>query len=85
MEHHADFAAPMSHQIWMRTRVNRRKGPGHIEGWAIAFGWWVDANVNADGTPGEPVGTLYLIVDQEDPGPPVWIAEGNILETRWMA
>ena len=85
MEHHADFAVPVTHRIWMRTSVSRRKGPGHIEGWAIALGWWVGANVNEDGTPGAPTGTLYLIVDQEDPGAPVWIAQGNILETRWMA
>jgi hypothetical protein len=85
IEHHADFAVPVTQRVWLRTRVPRRNGQGQIEGWALALGWWVEANVNDDGTPGEPVGTLYLIVDEQDPGPPVWIAQGNIVETRWLA
>jgi hypothetical protein len=82
MEHHADFAVPVTHRMWMRTSVQRRNGTGRIEGWAIALGWWVGPNVNEDGTPGEPTGTLYLIVDEHNPGAPVWIAQGNITETR---
>jgi hypothetical protein len=79
IEHHADFAIPVNHKLWVRTRVSRRNGSGMIEGWVIALGWWVETNVNDDGTPGEPIGTLYLVVDGRDSGAPAWIAEGNIL------
>jgi hypothetical protein len=78
MEHHADFAVPVTHKLWVETSVPRESGNGVIAGWAIALGWWVDANVNEDGTPGESTGTLYLIVDEQQSGPPVWVAQGNI-------
>ena len=82
MEHHADFAVSVTHRLWLETRVPHTSGEGMIRGWAIAPGWWVDANVNDDGTHGEPIGTLYLIVDEAQPGPPVWIAEGNVVRSR---
>lgn len=82
MEHHADFAVAISHRLWLQTAVPRPNGDGTIEGWAIALGWWVGPNVNDDGTPGEPVGTLYLIVDSQGHGPPAWIAQGNITASR---
>lgn len=82
MEHHADFAVPVTQKVWLETRVPRQNGEGMIRGWAIALGWWVDPNVNDHGTPGHPVGTLYLIVDETQPGPPVWIAQGNIVRSR---
>lgn len=82
MEHHADFAVPVTRKLWLRTRVARRNGQGQLEGWAIALGWWVEANVTDDGTPGEAAGTLYLLVDEQDPGTPVWIAQGNVIESR---
>lgn len=85
MEHHADFAVPVTQRLWMRTAVERRNGTGRIEGWAIALGWWVEANIDEEGLPGTPIGTLYLIVDEQNPGAPVWIAEGNIVETRLLA
>jgi hypothetical protein len=78
MEHHADFAVPVTHRLWVETTVPRPTGAGMIEGWAISLGWWVDANLNEDGTPGEATGTLYLIVDSTGDGPPVWIAQGSI-------
>jgi hypothetical protein len=78
MEHHADFAVPVTHRLWVETTLPREGGNSVIAGWAIALGWWVDPNVNDDGTPGEATGTLYLIVDEQQPGPPVWVAQGNI-------
>jgi hypothetical protein len=81
IEHHADFAIPVTHRLYVQTRVPRRNGSGMIAGWVIALGWWVEANVNEDGTPGQAVGTLYLVVDREDQGAPAWIAEGNIQAT----
>lgn len=82
MEHHADFAVPVTHRLWIETHVPRSHGSGYVEGWAIALGWWVDPNLNDDGTPGEATGTLYLIVDSSGEGPPVWVAQGNIVRCR---
>jgi hypothetical protein len=79
MEHHADFAVPVTHRLWVETRVPRANGDGTLSGWAIALGWWVGPNLNADGTPGEATGTLYLVVDSSGEGPPVWVAQGNVL------
>lgn len=82
MEHHADFAVAVTQRLWIETSIPRANGSGQIRGWAIALGWWVGPNVNDDGAPGEPVGTLYLIVDSEGSGPPVWVAQGNISHAR---
>jgi hypothetical protein len=82
MEHHADFAVSVAHKLWVETKVRRPGKEGTIQGWAIALGWWVDPNLNEDGTPGEPIGTLYLIVDSLLDGPPVWVAQGNITHCR---
>jgi hypothetical protein len=82
VEHHADFAVPVTHRLWLETAVPRPAGGGTIAGWAIALGWWVGPNINDDGTPGEPVGTLYLIVDERGDGPPVWVAQGNVTRSR---
>jgi len=76
IEHHADFAVSLSQRLWLRTRVPRRNGNGTIAGWAIALGWWVDP-----GNTGEPAGTLYLVVDPADVGPPAWIREGNVVKS----
>jgi hypothetical protein len=82
MQHHADFAVPVTHRLWMETTVPRAGGDGTIEGWAISLGWWVEPNQNKDGSPGEATGTLYLIVDSTGSGPPVWIAQGDIRRCR---
>ncbi len=80
IEHHADFAVPITHRLWLETTVPRRNGSGEIAGWGLALGWWVDP-----GQSGEPAGTLYLIVDPEDTGPPAWVREGNVLRTQLHA
>ena len=82
MEQHADFAVPVTHKLWVESTMPRPSGEGTIQGWAISLGWWVGPNVNDDGTPGEPIGTLYLVVDTIMEGPPVWIAQGNIARCR---
>ncbi len=73
IEHHADFAISISQRLWLETTVRRRSGSGDLAGWAIALGWWVES-----GYEGEPAGTLYLIVDPHDSGPPAWVREGNV-------
>lgn len=82
MEHHADFAVPVTQRLWIETTIPRKTGAGVIAGRAVALGWWVEPNLNEDGTPGEPTGTLYLIVDEGQSGPPIWIAQGNIARCR---
>ena len=82
MEHHADFAVPITHRLWIESKVRRPGGVGVITGWALALGWWVEPNVDEQGEPGPATGTLYLVVDEHLLGPPVWIAEGNIARCR---
>ncbi len=77
IEHHADFAVPITQRLWFETTVPRRNESGQIAGWGIALGWWVDP-----GHTGEPAGTLYLIVDSEDVGPPAWVRESNVVRTE---
>ena len=36
MEHHADFAVPVTQRLWMTTSIERRNGTGPIAGWAIS-------------------------------------------------
>lgn len=78
MEHHADFAVPITHRLWIESTVSRDAGGEPIAGWAIALGWWVDPEMGASD---ESTGTLYLIVDERG-GAPVWVAEGNIRHCR---
>jgi hypothetical protein len=78
IEHHADFAIPINHRLWMETIVDHPMAEGTIRGFAIALGWWVDPGQT---DPEEATGTLYLIVDERE-GPPRWIAEGNIRSTQ---
>ena len=74
IEHHADFAVPINHRLWLETVTPHPESGEPIRGFAIAFGWWVDPGQT---DPEEATGTLYLIVDERG-GPPRWIAEGNI-------
>ncbi len=80
MEHHADFAVPLSQHVWLETVHERPDGTGKISGQALALGWWVDP-------PGEPTsleeaaGTLYLVADESLPHP-VWVREGDIRSFR---
>ena len=77
IEHHADYAVSISQQLWLSSSVPRRNGVGTIAGWAIALGWWVEP-----GNTGEAAGTLYLIVDPDDSGAPVWVREANITRSQ---
>lgn len=81
IEHHADFAVPIMHRLWMETSVEHPDAEGTIRGFAIALGWWVDPGQT---DPGESTGTLYLIVDERG-GPPRWIAEGNIRASKLLS
>lgn len=81
IEHHADFAVPINHRLWMETSVSHPTADGTLRGYAIALGWWVEPGQT---DPDEATGTLYLIVDERG-GPPRWIAEGNIQTTSLLS
>lgn len=82
MEHHADFAVPITHRLWIETTLPRAHGGGTIGGRAIALGWWVESGEKPGDAP-PPTGTLYLIVDEAQAGSPIWVAQGNIARCRF--
>lgn len=76
MEHHADFAVPINHRLYVETSRPHPSGTGTVSGQAIALGWWSDPEA---GTPGNPsAGTLYLIVDAAAQRP-LWITQDDII------
>lgn len=80
MEHHADFAVPVTQPLYVETDYDRPDGEGKVAGRAIALGWWVDQ----PGTPPSeepPTGVLYLVVDEALPRP-VWCAQGHLTSVR---
>ena len=80
MEHHADFAIPVTQKLVVETDYERPGGGGTIGGPVLALGWWVDK----PGDPpqeGPPTGTLYLVADETQPRP-VWVAQGRLTRFR---
>jgi hypothetical protein len=80
MEHHADFAIPVSHRLVIETDYDRPAGGGKVAGRAIALGWWVDQPGSPPSTE-PPTGVLYLVVDPSLPRP-VWCAQARVTSTR---
>jgi hypothetical protein len=80
MEHHADFAIPCPHRLFVETSYERPDG-GLVAGRVLALGWWVDAG--AAGTGAASTGTLYLIADETLPRP-VWAAQGRLTGFRLL-
>lgn len=76
MEHHADFAVPVTQRLRVQTDYER-PGGGTVGGQVLALGWWVGEP--ADGE--EPTGTLYLVADEALPRP-VWCAQGRLTGFR---
>jgi hypothetical protein len=80
MEHHADFAIPITHRLHVDTVADPDDGHGPLEGQAIALGWWVDPGAADD--PGHvPTGTLYLVVDKRRPRP-MWVKQADLRAVR---
>ena len=80
MEHHADFAIPVTQRLVVETDYDRPSGEGKVAGRAIALGWWVDpAGSPPSGEP--PTGVLYLVVDESLPRP-VWCAQGRVTSAK---
>ena len=82
MEHHADFAIPVTQHLEVETAVGPDDGIGPIRGRAVALGWWVDSTVAKD--PGhEPTGTLYLVVDDRR-SRPYWVKQADLTDVRMV-
>ena len=80
MEHHADFAVPISQRLEVETSVGPDDGLSPIAGQAIALGWWVDPGSASDPVHA-PTGTLYLIVDERRPRP-YWVKQGDLTRVQ---
>lgn len=76
MEHHADFAVPVNHKLYLETSSPHPSGAGTVSGQVIAFGWWVDPHAGSPDNPN--AGTLYLVVDPTA-ARPLWVKEGDIV------
>jgi hypothetical protein len=74
VEHHADFAVPVTQALHVETDYERPDG-GVVAGPVLALGWWVDPRAGDSGE--EPAGTLYLVADEALPRP-VWVAQGRL-------
>lgn len=78
MEHHADFAVAVTQRLYLETDYQRPDG-GNVAGRVLALGWWVETPGSEPS--GEPVGTLYLVVDETLPRP-VWVAQGRVTRSE---
>lgn len=80
MEHHADFAIPVTQVMEVTTAAQPGNGYGPIEGRVIALGWWVQPETAAD-PDHVPAGTLYLVVDTRRPRP-LWVRQADLTSVR---
>ena len=80
MEHHADFAVPVTHTMLVTTTAQPDDDHGPIQGRVIALGWWVQPETATDPAH-EPTGTLYLIVDERRPRP-MWVKQADLTSVR---
>jgi len=80
MEHHADFAVPVTQRMEVTTTADPGDGHGPIAGRVLSLGWWVDSGAEDDPRH-EPKGTLYLVVDERRPRP-MWIKQADLTSVR---
>lgn len=80
MEHHADFAVPISQKLEVETSANPGDGKPTIAGRVIAIGWWVDPG-NGEESGRAPTGTLYLVADQRR-ARPYWVTQADLTAIR---
>jgi hypothetical protein len=80
MELHADFAVPVTHNLFVTTTAQPDDTHGPISGQVIAFGWWVQPET-ADDPDHQPAGTLYLVVDGRRPRP-MWVRQSALVSVR---
>ena len=77
MQHHADFAIPLSQKLDVETIADPGDGGPTVAGRVLALGWWVDT----DGRDHEPTGTLYLVADQRRTRP-YWVSQADLTAIR---
>lgn len=76
VEHHADFAVPVTQRMEVTTSADPEDGIGPIAGRVITLGWWVDDSPDTD-----PTGVLYLVADERRPRP-MWVKQADLLSVR---
>ncbi|MGH8916587.1 MAG: hypothetical protein ACRDZM_18990 [Acidimicrobiia bacterium] len=79
MEHHADFAVPVSQKLDVETVADPGDGLPKIAGRVIALGWWVEPASND--TDHVAAGTLYLVADQRRTRP-YWVKQADLIAIR---
>ncbi len=80
MEHHADFAVPISQKLEVDTSADPGDGKPVISGRVIALGWWVNRDA-AEESGQTPTGTLYLVADQRRRRP-YWVKQADLTAIR---
>jgi hypothetical protein len=80
VEHHVDFAVPVSQKLDVETRANPGDGRPAIAGRVLALGWWVGPETQSAENH-EPTGTLYLIADQRRHRP-YWVRQDDLIAIR---
>jgi hypothetical protein len=77
VEHHADFAIPISQKLDVETSADPGDGGSTVAGRVLALGWWVDSGHSDH----EPTGTLYLVADQRR-SRPYWVSQADLTALR---
>jgi len=77
VEHHADFAIPVSQKLDVETSADPGDGGPTVAGRVLALGWWVDP----DDSDREPTGNLYLVADQRR-SRPYWVSQADLTAIR---
>jgi hypothetical protein len=77
VEHHADFAIPVSQKLDVETSADPGDGGPTVAGRVLALGWWVDP----DNSDHEPTGNLYLVADQRR-SRPYWVSQADLTAIR---
>jgi hypothetical protein len=80
VEHHADFAVPISQKLEAETSADPGDGLPALAGRVIALGWWVDSG-RGDDPEQAPAGTLYLVADQRR-ARPYWVRQADLTAIR---
>jgi len=80
VEHHADFAVPISQKLEVETTADPGDGKPTIAGRVIALGWWIDPGTGND-SDHLSTGTLYLVADQRR-SRPYWVKQADLTAIR---
>lgn len=81
VEHHADFAVPVTQRMEVTTSADPDDGIGPIAGRVITLGWWVVDSKSANDPDHVPTGVLYLVADERRPRP-MWVKQADLMSVR---